>query len=154
MRTKLVGIGVVGALLLMGACGAGNDRLSKREYVRESSAVCARANRAIARVAVPDLRYAESARRAAARVVAIHRASIGSLRDLRPPKEYEHTTKAWIALVDQELDELDQMRLALGEGDHKTATSYAKKAIALDARARVIAQEHGITPCRVPELKV
>jgi hypothetical protein len=150
--TKFTGICVVGVLVLMGGCGVGKGRLSAREYVKESSAVCTRANRAVSRVHVPDLGHAARARRATARVVEIHRASIGSLRDLRPPKDYEHTVKVWIALVDQALDELDEMRQALRDGDSSGAVSYANKAIALDQRSQRIAREHGITPCRVPVL--
>jgi hypothetical protein len=144
----------VGVLVLMltGGCGVGRGRLSAREYVKESSAVCTRANRAVSHIHVPDLGDTAGARRATARVVAIHRASLGSLRDLRPPKDYEHAVKVWIALVDQALDELDEMRQALLDGHSSSAISYANKAAALDQRSQRIAREHGITPCRVPEL--
>ena len=54
---------------------------------------------------------------ATARVVAIHRDSLDTLRALRPPKVYETTAKLWIALVDQSVDELDAMRVSLLEGD-------------------------------------
>jgi hypothetical protein len=150
--TKFTGICVVAVLVLTGGCGVGRGRLSAREYVKESSAVCTRANRAVSRVHVPDLRDAKRADRATARVVAIHRASVGSLRDLRPPKDYEHTAKVWIALVDQALDELDGMRQALRDGDPSGAVSYANKATELDHRSQRIAREYGITPCRVPAL--
>lgn len=152
MRMKVIGIFLVGVLVLTGGCGAGNARLSARAYVKASSAVCVRANRAVSRVHVPNLGRAERARRATARVVAIHRASVDSLRDLRPPKDYEHTARIWIALVDQALDELDEMRGALREGDRRTAILYANKATALDERSQTIAREHGITPCGVPAL--
>jgi hypothetical protein len=139
-------------LALTAGCGGGGARLSAHEYVKASSAVCARANRAIDRVHVPDLERTADARRATGQVVAIHRASVESLRDLRPPKDYEHTAKIWIALVDQALDELDEMRHALRAGDRRTAISYAHKATVLDARSQTIAREHNITPCRVPAL--
>jgi hypothetical protein len=139
-------------LVLMGGCGVGKGRLSAREYVKESSAVCSRANREVSRVHVPELGDAARARRATARVVAIHRASIGSLRDLRPPKDYEHMVRVWIALVDQALDELDQMDQALRDGDATGAISYASNATALDQRSQRIAREYGITPCRVPAI--
>lgn len=146
MRMRLFGMGFVGALVLTGGCGGGGARLSASDFVRASSAVCARANRAIARVETSN------PRRESAMVVAIHRSSVDSLRDLRPPKSYEHTAKVLIALVDQTLDEVDAMRAARRAGHGTQARAYAKKATALDERSRALAREHGITPCRVPAL--
>ncbi|MEX1009060.1 MAG: hypothetical protein WD271_14610 [Acidimicrobiia bacterium] len=144
MRTKLVGTCFVGVLVLTGGCGTGNARLSERGFVRESSAVCARANRAIARIETSNLG------RLSAKVVAIHRSSVASLRDLRPPRSYEHTAKVWIALIDQTLDEVDAMRTAMRASHDGEAGAYARKATALEARARAIARGPGITPCLTP----
>ncbi len=91
---------------------------------------------------------------ATARVVAIHRDSLDTLRALRPPKVYENTAKLWIALVDQSVDELDAMRASLLDGDDSAAVTYAEKADELDARSRVIARKYGITPCEIPDLIV
>jgi hypothetical protein len=120
--------------------------------VSESSAVCARANRAIARVKLPGLDRAARMSRVTARVVAIHRESVNSLRALRPPKDYEGMAKLWIALVDQSIDELDAMRASLRAGDQSAAMSYAQEADVLDARSRSVVRKYGITPCNVPEL--
>jgi hypothetical protein len=156
VRTRIIGIGLLGAfagaLALTGGCGGGNARLDARQYVIETSAVCVRANRAVARIARPSLDHAVRMASTTARVIAIHRESIDSLRALRPPKDFENMAKLWIALVDQSIDELDAMRVALHEGHESAATSYAEKAVALEARSRVIARTHGITPCKVPEL--
>ncbi len=152
MRTRIIGIGLAGALALTGGCGGGSARLSARAYVSETSAVCARANRAIARVARPGFDHAVRLASATARVVAIHRESVDSLRALRPPKDYEGVAKLWIALVDQSIDELDAMRVSFRAGDQPAAMSYAQKAASLDARSRVIARKYGITPCKFPEL--
>jgi hypothetical protein len=155
VRTRIIRSGLaaalVGALTVSGACGGGNARLSARDYVSETSAVCARANRAIERVKVRNLDGSGRMSRETARVLAIHRESADSLRALRPPKDYETTAKMWIALVDQSTDELDSMRTSLEAHDWPAARSYAEKADALDARSQVIAGKYGITPCRVPE---
>ena len=156
MRTGTIGIGLVGALVgalvLAGGCGGGNARLDAREYVHESSAVCAHANRTIARITSPDFNLAIHLSSTTARVVEIHRESVDALRDLRPPKDYEGTAALWIALVDQSVDELDAMRSAMRDGDRTAALAYAEKATLLDARSRAIARKQGITPCKVPEL--
>jgi hypothetical protein len=120
--------------------------------VRETSAVCARANRAIARITGPHLELAAAVSSTTGQVVAIHRESVDSLRRLRPPKDYEPMSKLWIALVDQSVDELDAMRASLRAGDRSAAFGFAQKASVLDSRSRAIARRQGITPCKVPEL--
>lgn len=156
MGARIIGIGLVGALAgvltLAAGCGGGNPRLSAREYVRETSAVCVRANRAIERITGPRLVLAMQVSSATGRVVAIHRKSVDTLRSLRPPKDYEADAKLWIALVDQSIDELDAMRTSLRSGDRTAALAYAHKASVLDARSRVIARKQGTTPCKLPEL--
>ena len=156
MRARIIGTGFVGvlagALVLAGGCGGGSGRLSASEYVRETSAVCARANRAIGRIAGPHLDLAVQVSSMTGRVVAIHRESVDTLRRQRPPKDNEGMSNQWIALVDQSVDELDAMRSSLRAGNRSAAFSYAQKASALDARSREIAREQGITPCKVPEL--
>jgi hypothetical protein len=155
LKTKIVGIGLAAVLVAVlvgsGGCGGGNPRLSAHAYVGKTSAVCARANREVARVKVRNLDGSGRMAKATARVVAIHRESVDSLRALRPPKDYETTARLWIALVDQSTDELDAMRTSLQAHDWPAARSYAQKADALDARSRVIAGKYGITPCRVSE---
>jgi hypothetical protein len=156
VRARIIGIAfvgvLVGALALAGGCGGGNGRLSAREYVSESSAVCAHANRAIARITGPHLELAVQVSSPTGRVVAVHRQSVDSLRRLRPPKDYEGTSKVWIALVDQSIDELEAMRTSLRARDQNAAFEYAQKASVLDARSREIARKQGITPCKLPEL--
>ena len=152
MRTRIIGIVLAGAFALAGGCGGGSARLTLGAYVAESSTICIRANRAIARIPRPGLDHAVRMASSTARVVAIHRRSVDSLRALRPPKDYESVAKLWIALVDQSLDELDAMRVSLQAGEQSEAIAYAQKADALDERSRVIAQKYGITPCNVPQL--
>ena len=114
VRARIIRIGfagvLAGALLLAGGCGGGSGRLDAREYVHETSSVCAHANRAIARITGPHLEVAGDVSSTTVRVVAIHRDSVAALRRLRPPKAYEGMAKLWIALVDQSADELDAMR--------------------------------------------
>src|SRR4029077_17124641 len=118
---KIVGIGLatalVGALTFSGGCGGGSPRLSAHDYVSKTRAVFARRNRAVARVKLTNLDGSGRMSKATARVVAIHRESVVSLRASRPRKDYEITAKLWIALVDQSIDELDAMRTSLEAHD-------------------------------------
>lgn len=144
MRAKLIEVGLVGVITLACGCGGGGARLTVREYVSKTSAVCAQGNREIGRVELSNVR------RTMGRVVVIHRRSVDELRGLRPPKRFEGRAEAWVALVDQMLDEIDAMRAAMHDGDRQAVSAYAEKAAVLDRRSRLVAREHGITPCRVP----
>ena len=153
MRMKLIGAALFGVVVLA-ACGGGGSRLSIRDYVKASSAVCARANRDVARIDIARLDRMGRADRAAVRIAAIHREAVDDLRALRPPKEYEATARLWIALVDQSLDELDAMRDAMHSGAKADAKMYAANALALSQRARTVARRYGITACAIPDLTV
>jgi len=153
VRRRLIGAALVGVVVLA-ACGGGGSRLSTRDYVKASSAVCARANRDVARIGVARLDRMGHADRAAVRIAAIHREAVDDLRALRPPKGYEATARLWIALVDQSLDELDAMRDALRSGAKNDAKMYAANAMALSHRAQIVAGRDGITACAIPDLTV
>lgn len=152
MCTKLVGAALVGVVIA--SCGGGGSRLSTRDYVKASSAVCVRANRTVARIDVEWLDRMGRVDRAAARIVAIHREAVDDLRSLRPPKDYETTARVLIALIDQSLDELDAMRDALRAGVTAEAKTYAANAVVLSRRARTVAGRYGITACAIPDLTV
>lgn len=153
MRTRFIGAALVG-VVVVAACGGGGSRLSSRDYVKASSAVCARANRDVARIDVARLARMGRADRAAVRIVAIHREAVDDLRALKPPKVYEARAHLWIALVDQSLDELDAMRDALRSGAKGDAKMYATNAVALSRRARTVAGRDGITACAIPDMTV
>jgi hypothetical protein len=143
---------LVGVAALTAACGPGGARLSEREYIDASSAVCARSNRTVARIDVPKSNHSTRVQYVAQRVVEIHRASLQTLRALRPPKTYESIARLWTALVDQSLDELEAVLSALRHDDHNAAAVYAENAALLADRASAVAREHGITACTVPHL--
>jgi hypothetical protein len=143
-----IAVACTSVAVALSACGGGDARLGTREFVRESSKVCERANRAIARITTTD------PVRASVRIVTIHRESVDDLRDLRPPKSSERTARLWIGLVDQSLDELDEMHAALRDGRARVAADYAEKVAVLATRAGNVARDHDITPCRVPEVMV
>ena len=111
-----------------------------------------RANRAVARVDLPAPADAERAAAALAKIVAIQRASIDDLRELRPPEQFGSLSQRWIALLDQGTDELELMRTRLRDGRHADAGTYADNASRLLVRARMLVARHGVTSCRGPAL--
>ena len=120
MRTRIIGIGLagalVGALAVAGGCGGG-ERSSERARVRERDERGVRTREPRDRADHgPDLDAPVRMSKQTARVVAIHRESVDSLRALAPAEGLRATAKLWIALVDQSLDELDAMRAALRGG--------------------------------------
>jgi hypothetical protein len=138
--------------VVIAGCGGGGGRLSSSGYVRRASGICARANRAVARVDVPSLADHEGAADAMGRIVVIQRDSIDELRRLRPPERLGSLNQRWIALLDQGTDELELMSAQLRSGRPADADTYADHASKLLARARVLVAPHGVTPCRGPAL--
>jgi hypothetical protein len=153
VRTRSrIGTACCGLVVLVAGCGGGGERLSSSGYVRGASGICARANRAIARVDLTALDDEARAADAMARVVLIQRSSIDELRALRPPEHLGDLDQRWIALLDQGTDELELMGLRLDDGRHADADTYADNASKLLARARTLVAPHGLTSCRGPTL--
>jgi hypothetical protein len=139
-------------VLLVAACGAGSRQLSVPGYTQAASAVCARANRAVGRVDLTELRDPARAARTVRRVVVVQRRSLDELRELRLPQRLATVVPQWLALLDQATDELERMEQDLRRGDDAEADEYAMKAATLLARARDLVAPLRLTSCRGPEL--
>jgi len=138
--------------MVVAACGGGSSRLSAPAYARAASSVCLRANRAVARVAVPPFSSRRDAAHAMALVVAIQRRTIDDLRDLRPPGDLSGTVQRWIALLDQAADELERTGAHLRAGRDGDAVEFGAKATTLLDRARALIAPLRVTSCHGPEL--
>jgi hypothetical protein len=150
-RSK-TGIACCGLVIVMtAACGGGGDRWTAARYLRTANGICLRANREVGSVSIP-LPLDRNAARAMAHVVAIQRASIDDLRNLRPPARLGSLNQRWIALLDQATDELERMSHTLQAGQRAEADEYRGKASTLLARARALVKPHGVTSYRGPEL--
>src|SRR5438552_7110055 len=104
-----VGTACCGVVMLVAGCGGGGGRLSSAAYVQHASSICARADRAIARVHLASSEDDAATAHAVARIVVIQRASIDDLRELRPPEQLVGLDQRWIALLDQSTDDLELM---------------------------------------------
>jgi len=147
-----IGAAGCGLMLLVAGCGGGNERLSASGYVRSASAVCARSNRAVVRIAVPPFDAARDASRSLVQVVAVQRTSIDDLRALRPPERFTGMVQRWTALLDQAVDELEEMGEQLRAGQGDLAVEFGAKATTLFDRARELVAPQHMTSCRGPEL--
>jgi hypothetical protein len=154
LTKSLLGAACCGLVLAVAVagCGGGSRRLSAPDYAREASALCRRANRAVARVEVPPLTATRDAGRAMARIVGVQRDTIEALRDVRPPEALADTVQRWIALLDQAMDELELMGSHLHAGRTELAVDYGAKATTLLDRAREVAAPLDVTSCRGPML--
>ena len=154
MRTtkSLLGAACCGLVMVVGGCGGGSERLSAPAYAREVSALCRRANRAVARIEIPPLGSEQSAARTIAGVVVVQREAIDDLRDVRAPDSLAGTVQKWIALLDQGVDELELMSIRMRAGRTGEAADYGAKATTLLDRARELVAPLRVTSCRGPEL--
>jgi hypothetical protein len=147
-----IGAACCGMVLVIAACGGGNDRLSASAYARAASRVCVHANRAVTRIALPSFSSRHDASRSMTRVVVIQRRTIDDLHDLRPPGHFADTVQRWIALLDQAADELELTASRLRADRRAEAVEFGAKATTLLERARDLVAPLRVTSCRGPEL--
>jgi len=141
MRRVLVGAAL---LALLAACG-GSSGLSKADYVKQADAVCRDGAKQIAALEVPSDVTGLPA--AAARVVAVQRATLDRLRAIHPPKADKAQIAKWIALVDQTLDQAEMSASSQRRGDLQRAVTANANGAALDGRADEIARGYGLRTC-------
>lgn len=153
LRDTLIPVRLLACILVPVAvvatgCGGGG-RLTAQEFRHEASEICREGNSRVRRVHVPRLENVAGASRGIARVVEKQRESLSALRDLEGPKKDAMVIEKWLVVVDQLLDEADTVREALHANEALQARDIAARALVLDERARVLAEEYGVEPCRV-----
>jgi len=150
---RAVGLVVIAASsVALTACGGG-DRLAHADFMREASRICRHGNARTSRVSVPPLTSDPAgASRALTRIATIGRATLADLRGLRPPKADGPAIDSWLAVIDQMLDETELARDALRERQPIAALEAIARATVLDGRARDLARQAGVHPCRLPPL--
>jgi len=140
-------VAAVALAALLAACGGGG-RLDRRGFARDAGHVCRHTTNAAA-IHVPPFTETHAAIQALRRVARTERALIASLRDVKPPKSEADAVDAWLALIDQRVDELDFARDALLRGEIGIAFEAAIRADILAHRARAAAEDLDVTPCRL-----
>jgi hypothetical protein len=135
--------------VIVTGCGDG-DRLSAREYAREASSICTRANTRVDQLTIPPLTEHASAARVIRRVARIQRAAALELRDLRPSRRIADLTVMWVALIHQSANELDLMADSLRLGELGGATEDGRASTRLTERAQALVSASGITSCHGP----
>ncbi len=132
-------------------CGGGTGRLSTRGYARETSAICAAANRRMAAIAVPPLDDWRASSRAVRHAAAVQYSAAADLRDLRAPSHLTDLDAIWVALVLQSANHLRFMAESLHDHDAIGAGDEQRKATRLIRRAAELVAPLGVTACAGPE---
>ena len=137
-------------LAALPACGGGP--LTRHEFAREASEICRRGNARVARIAIPSFTEPRQAVAALTHLVKVERVTLSALRGLEPPKSETADIDAWLALLDQMLDEVTLTSNALRRGDAFSALDAAARAMTLDGHGRGLARALGVGPCRLGQL--
>jgi len=143
----LVSLTVVG----LAGCGGGGGP-SHRDFVQDAGSICQEANQRFARVEIvsPTATRAEAA---LGDIVEIGAIALRDLRRVKPPKGDASEAAAWLAALEQALDEVDYARTLLRDGDVVRAVAAIARADVLTRRARKLARATGVARvCQVPEL--
>jgi hypothetical protein len=138
-------------VVMLPACG-GSAPLSHREFERRATGMCTRGNARAARIVIPPFTDPRGAAAAFTRLVEVERGTVSQLRSLKPPKAEANDVDAWLALLDQMLDEVTLARDALRRADVFSALDAVARAMSLDERGRDLARALGVRPCRLGTL--
>jgi len=143
MKRALCGATVV---LFLAACG-GSSGPTKADYVRKANSVCRDAAKQVAALEVPGSDDVGDMPKSAAEVVAVQRAALERIRDLKAPKQDRTEIAKWIALVDQTIDQAEVSARSQKDGDITRAVTANVNGAALDRRADEIARSYGLRTC-------
>lgn len=143
MKQALCGVAVV---LIVAACG-GSGGTTKAEYVRQANGVCRDAAKRAAALEAPAGDDVAGVPKAAAAVVAVQRAALERIREIKAPTEDRPDIAKWIALVDQTIDQAEVSAQSQKDGDITRAVTANANGAALDQRADELARRYGLRTC-------
>jgi len=147
--TLLLAAVVAGALALAG-CGEskGADRLSKEDYVKRADAVCAAFDHRLEEL--PEPKTIEQVVTLADQAKPVAEDGLAELRKLRPPTELQEDVDAWLALNQENVDAIDDLREAAAASDEAGAQAVSKRAVENERKADALAKRIGLEECAAP----
>jgi hypothetical protein len=148
-RTRAFVAILVGLAVGAAACSSGDGPLSAREYQRQATLACTRADRETSALRIPALDERGSAD-AIARLVTIERHTMNELRDLKPPRQLQSRVDEWLATIDQLVVEAEFLGESVRHGDRRVADTVAERAARLSLRSQDLASRIGVRGCTLP----
>lgn len=132
------------AALALAACG-GDERLSKREYLRQADAICAKYERRLD--ALPEPRTLRDVPSFVERGVPLAREELAELDELRPPEGDEAEVERLLAQVKNTIAGLERLGDAAAARDRAAAEAAAARVEETSERAAKLAQRYGLEEC-------
>jgi len=145
---------VVVALVLLGACDPadnGGGPLSKNAFIEQAEEICATSNARAAAVPPPSLVDPVAVERFIAEVIAIQLDALEQLSDLEPPEDDVPGINAWLATIEETLDEMENVRKGIRDGDQVAIDRANEAAVGLSNDAEDFAVSYGIYGCTTEE---
>ena len=131
-------------VLALVGCG-GEERLSKREYLRQADAICAKYERRL--VAIPEPRTLREVPSFIDRGLPLATEERAELEELRPPEAEEAEIERLLAQVDETIEELERLRDAAAARDRAAAQAAAARLEESSGRAARLARSYGLEEC-------
>jgi hypothetical protein len=136
-------------LLVVAACGdddaAGDEALSKAEWIAAADAICAEDNAELA--LIPEPQTPEEAAEAGARAIQVQRTGLAEVRALVPPQGDEAVVGEILDSVEAVLDWSEEFIEALVAGDDAKAEELHAEGERLTEEAIRLAEEYGLQEC-------
>jgi hypothetical protein len=141
---------VAAVALAVGGCGEskGADRLSKEDYVKRADAVCAAFDHRLDEL--PEPKTIEQVVTLADQAKPVAEDGLAELRKLRPPTELQEDVDAWLALNQENVDAIDDLREAAAASDEAGAQAVSKRAVENERKADALAKRIGLEECAAP----
>lgn len=132
------------AALVVVACG-GEERLSKREFLRQADAICATYERRLD--TVPRPRTLRDVPPFIERGLPLAKEELAKLEELRPPEGDEAEVERLLTQVKETIAELERLRDAAAARDRAAAQAAAARVEEASDRAAKLAREYGFAEC-------
>jgi hypothetical protein len=146
MRLKsLTGLVLTTAALGLGACGGGDDGLSRADYVKQANEICRDANAQLGKIAEPTdvaglATYVNEAKD-------VTGAAVDKMAALEPPEEMSADHKAHVADGRKVLAMAGGLAQAASSGDQDEFQRLSQQGDRLDKTADARAERMGLTDC-------
>lgn len=139
-------LGLVAALGVTATAASGGTQLSKPQYIAKADAICGSAIIKIRKLG--RLYPASRAAAIGAKVLAIDRRTLGTLRALTPPASEAAAIRRLLGLADKAINKgIAGVVAAARTGNNSAYTAAARRANALINTAHAAARRYGFSAC-------
>lgn len=147
MKVTFVTFLLAASLAAGAGCGGGSDRLSRDEFVEQADANCAKYEREVLALGVPQ--NVEDVEEYAERARPIVEAGWNEQKALKPPEDLQNEYDKWIATGQDALEFMDELREAGAAEDTQRVAELFQQTEARVQETERLSRAMGLRDCGV-----